>query len=269
MPRSRRRRSRDRVIADPQGLTRQVVQVVGRVRAARSACRRRRPSRARSRTMTRRDRGEPGTRASACASDERASTTMAPRPRADSRSSPAAAGSRGPSPRAAADPPGWWPHPREVSREGRLPGEQRPGDASTSIRASSGSWRRSKPMVDHEVDEIPVEHRRSGTVGRVDHDRVLVGQRHLVERAVHRRRERPGVLGAEQVRPPDGPDQQRPAGQDQERLVGPRRVGNGIADVLGRVAGCRASEPDRTDVEGARRPPAPAGEGGQAAPRHR
>ncbi len=59
-----------------------------------------------------------------------------------------------------------------------------------------------------------------------------------------------GVLGAEQVGPPDRPDQQRAAGQQQERLVGARRVGDRIADVLGRVPGrVERPEAEGPDVE--------------------
>ena len=72
-----------------------------------------------------------------------------------------------------------------------------------------------------------------------------------MERVVHVRRVRPGVFGAEQVGPPDRPDQQRAAGQQQERLVGTRGVGHGVADVLGRVPGrVERPEADRPDVEG-------------------
>ena len=72
-----------------------------------------------------------------------------------------------------------------------------------------------------------------------------------MERAVHRRGERPGVLGAEQVRPTDRSDEQRPTGQQQERLVRACRVGDRVADVLGRVPGrVEGREPDGPDIEG-------------------
>ena len=71
-----------------------------------------------------------------------------------------------------------------------------------------------------------------------------------MERAIHRRRVRAGVLRAEQVRPPDGADEQRAAGQQQERLVGTGRVGHRVADVLGGMAGrVERREPDRTELE--------------------
>ena len=71
-----------------------------------------------------------------------------------------------------------------------------------------------------------------------------------MERVVHGRGVGSRVLGPEQVGPPDGADEQRAAGQEQERLVGARRVGDGVADVLGRVArGVERPEPDRTDIE--------------------
>ena len=72
-----------------------------------------------------------------------------------------------------------------------------------------------------------------------------------MERVVHVRRVRPGVFGAEQVGAPDRPDQQRYAGQQQERLLGARRVGDGIADVLGRVPrSVERPEPDRAHAKG-------------------
>ena len=72
-------------------------------------------------------------------------------------------------------------------------------------------------------------------MGRVDHHRLLVAEEDVVERVVHVRRVRPGVFRAEQVGPPDRPDQQRAPGQQQEGLVGTRRVRHRVADVLGRV----------------------------------
>ena len=60
----------------------------------------------------------------------------------------------------------------------------------------------------------------------------------------------PGVFRAEQVGPPDRPDQQRAPGQQQERLVRTRRVRDGVADVLGRVPGrVERPEADRPDLE--------------------
>ena len=71
-----------------------------------------------------------------------------------------------------------------------------------------------------------------------------------MERAVHRRGVRAGVLRAEQVGPTHRADEQRPAGQQQERLVRTGQVGDRVADVLGGVAGrVEGREPDRSEVE--------------------
>ncbi len=225
----------------------------GRRRAGRSADRRRPPSRATSRTTSRPgSTASPGRAAAACASADRASTTSAPAPerrvelvagqRLDHRApSPPSSGGPGLVDR---------PHPGEVARDGRLAGEQRPGEGVDLHRAEQ---RVVAPLV---ADRRPRGRRdprraqRPGAVGRVDHDRVLVAEEHVVERAVHRRGERRGVLRAEQVGPPDRADQQRAAGQQQERLVGPGRVGDRVADVLRRVAGrVERPEADRADVE--------------------
>ena len=59
------------------------------------------------------------------------------------------------------------------------------------------------------------------------------------------------MLRAEQVGPPDSADQQRAAGQQQERLVGPGGVRDGIADVLrGVPRRVERPEADRADLEG-------------------
>ena len=73
-------------------------------------------------------------------------------------------------------------------------------------------------------------------MGRVDADVVLVRQHDLVERAEHRPGVRQRVLRPEQVRPADRPDEQRAAGEQEQRLVGPRPVGDRVGDVLRRVA---------------------------------
>ena len=97
------------------------------------------------------------------------------------------------------------PHPREVARERRLPGEQRAGERVDVHR------RQQRVVSPLEADGRPRRRRdprraqRSGAMGRVDHDRVLVGEEHVVERAVHRRGERSRVLGARagrSARPP-------------------------------------------------------------------
>ena len=67
----------------------------------------------------------------------------------------------------------------------------------------------------------------------------------------------------EQVGPADRPDQERAAGEQQQRLVGPARIGDRVGDVLGRVAGrvddLEAQRPDaarrrRRPSAGARSP---------------
>jgi hypothetical protein len=58
-------------------------------------------------------------------------------------------------------------------------------------------------------------------MGRVDHHRLLVGQEDVVEGVVHVPGVRSRPVRAEQVGPPDRPDKQRTAGQQQERLVRP------------------------------------------------
>jgi hypothetical protein len=72
-------------------------------------------------------------------------------------------------------------------------------------------------------------------MGRVDGDKVLVWQQRLMERPEHRGCVRPRVLRAQQVRPADGPDEQRAAREQEERLIGAGRVGHGVRDVLRRV----------------------------------
>ena len=142
------------------------------------------------------------------------------------------------------------PHPREIARERRLPGEQRPGEQLDLHR------RQQRVVATFEPDGRPRRRRRAGRaqrprpVGRIDHHRILVRQQHVVEGAVHRRGERLGVFGAEKVRPPDRAHEHRAAREQQERLVGARRVGDGVADVLGCVAGRgQGAEADRPDVE--------------------
>ena len=72
----------------------------------------------------------------------------------------------------------------------------------------------------------------------------------VVERAIHRGGVRAGVLRAEQVGPTHRAHEQRPAGQQQERLVRAGQVGDRVADVLGGVAGrVEGREPDRSEVE--------------------
>ena len=80
-------------------------------------------------------------------------------------------------------------------------------------------------------------------MGREDADEILVGQDRVMERVEHLLGIGPGVLGTEQVRPADRPDQQRTAGEHQDRLVGPARVGDRVGDVLGGVAG-RVDDPE-------------------------
>ena len=193
---------------------------------------------------------EPGTWRRACLAGDRVSTTTAPRPsavvqpgaeqRLDGRDARAQESRSGLVDR---------PHPREVARDRRLPGQQRP-------REGLHLHRRQERVVAALVADgrprrrgDPGRAQRPGAVGRVDHDRVLVRQQDVVERAVHRLRERPGVVRPEQVGPPDRADQQRAAGQEQERLVAAGRVGDRVADVLRRVAracpGSRTGPPRR------------------------
>ena len=56
-----------------------------------------------------------------------------------------------------------------------------------------------------------------------------------MERVEHRLGVRAGVLGAEEVGPADGADQERAAGEHQHRRVGTAQVRNRVGDVLGRV----------------------------------
>ncbi len=142
------------------------------------------------------------------------------------------------------------PHPREVARERGLAGEQRPREDLDLHRCQQ------RVVTAFEADGRPRRRggargaQRSGAVGRVDHHRILVAQEHVVERVIHRRGQRPSLVRAEQIRPPDRADEHRSAGQEQERLVRPGRVGDRIADVLGRMAGRRKGpEADRPDVE--------------------
>ncbi len=95
-------------------------------------------------------------------------------------------------------------------------------------------------------------------MGRIDRDRILLAEQDVMERAMHVGGIGPRVLRAEQVGPPDRADQQRATGQDQYRLVGPRRVGDRVADVLRRVPG-RVERPeaerahlDRVAIDGRR-----------------
>ena len=131
----------------------------GARRAGRPADRRRPASRATSRTTTRR--GSTATPGSA-PSHARRSSARRRRPRRDRVPLELVARQRFDGRHDPAEQPRTRlvdrPHPGEVARDAGWPASRARAKASTSIGARSGSWRRSKPIVDHDVDEIPVEH---------------------------------------------------------------------------------------------------------------
>jgi len=87
-------------------------------------------------------------------------------------------------------------------------------------------------------------------VGGVDTHEVLVPQHDIVEALELCARERQGVLDAEEVRPPDRPDEERATRQEEPRLVGAGRIGDGVGDVLGRVPGrLEGDDPQVPDEE--------------------
>ena len=129
------------------------------------------------------------------------------------------------------------PHPGEVRRKSRLAVEQRPGERvdlerQERVVAPLVADRRGRRGRD------PGRAQRARAVGRVDTHEILVGQQDVVERVVHRVGVRDGVGGTQQVRPPDRADQQRPAGQERDRLACPARVGQLVGHVLRGVARC-------------------------------
>ncbi|GIW19982.1 MAG: hypothetical protein KatS3mg065_0278 [Chloroflexota bacterium] len=128
-------------------------------------------------------------------------------------------------------------HPGEVARKRRLATEEA-ADEGLDV------GRLNHPVVAPLVADgrerrrgDPRRAERAGAVGREDGDVVLVGEDDLVEGAIHRPGEGDGVLGPEEVGPPDGADEERAAGEEEGRLGGPGRVGDGVGDVLGGVAG--------------------------------
>ena len=162
------------------------------------------------------------------------------------------------------------PHPGEVAREGRLAGEQRAGERVDLHRrraAGRGAARSRSSTTRSTRSRSSTASRRRGS-GRPSPNPRGGGARRGASgtsSAAYGRR----VLGAEQVGPPDRPDQQRAPGQQQERLVGARRVGDGIADVLRRVPGrVERPEADRSRPRTPRRR-GPAGARGRARRRPR
>ena len=100
------------------------------------------------------------------------------------------------------------PHPGEVARDRGLSGEERPGEGLDLERAEQ---RVVAPLVADRRPRgrgDPGRAQRSRAVGRVDHDRVLVPEQDVVERAIHRRGVLAGVLRAEQVGPTHRADEQ-------------------------------------------------------------
>ena len=141
-------------------------------------------------------------------------------------------------------------HPREVAREGRLVAKQEPGKAVHVGRLDH------RVVAAFEADRGPRRRgdagraERTRAVGRIDADEVLVRQDHLADRSEHRPGVWQRVVRSEEVGPADGADEQRPAGEQQERLLGTRRVGDGVGDVLGRVAGgLEGREAQGADIE--------------------
>ncbi len=81
-------------------------------------------------------------------------------------------------------------------------------------------------------------------------DEVLVRQDDVVEGMEHLPSEGQRVVLAEEIRPSDGADEQRPAREEEQRLGRAVRVGHGIGDVLRRMARrLEDREPQGTYVE--------------------
>ena len=144
------------------------------------------------------------------------------------------------------------PHPGEVARE--RPAGRRAALARTRPRPSAASERVVAPLDSRSSDQgrgpDPGRAQRACAVGRVDRrPKSSCGRIDLVQGAIHRAPRTPErCVGSEQVRPPDGSDEQRAAGEHQDRLVGAGRVGHRVGDVT-RACGPVCRGPSR------RRPP--------------
>ena len=142
-------------------------------------------------------------------------------------------------------------HPCEVAGKRGLAGEEDPGElvdlggSEHRVVATFEADRRGRGRGN------PGRAERARAVGRVHAHEVLVGQDDIVDGVEHLPRERHRVGLAEEVRPPDRADEQRAAGEQEQRLGGPVHVGHGKGDVLRRVAGgLEDREPQGAHVEG-------------------